>query len=50
MSIIYTLISRANEKILCEYTDYRGNFEQIARLLLKKTSRCDKASISYDQK
>ena len=36
MSIKYSLISKENDKVLCEYTDFIGNFEQISRQLLKK--------------
>ena len=49
MSIIYTIISKDIDKILCEYTDYRGNFEQITRNLLKHTLSLTKHSIIYDE-
>lgn len=48
MSIIYTLISKGDDKILCDYTEYSGNFEQISRSLLKKVEKNHKATFSYD--
>ncbi len=47
MSIVYTLISKGPEKILCEYTEYQGNFEQISRSLLKKVVKDSRATFSY---
>ena len=48
MSIIYVLISKSADKILCEYTDFIGNFEQISRSLLKEIHPEHKATFSYD--
>ena len=48
MSIIFTIVCRDYEKVLCEYTDYHGNFEQVTRSLIKKAKGSAKASISYD--
>ena len=48
MSLIYTIICRDHDKVLCEYTDYHGNFEQITRNLIKKTKTYAKATIVYD--
>ena len=48
MSLIYTIICRDHDKVLCEYTDYHGNFEQITRNLIKKTKTYAKATIAYD--
>lgn len=48
MSIIYSLVSKSSEKILCEFTDYQGNFEQISRMLLKKVQKDHRATFSYD--
>ena len=36
MSFIYSLIARDPDIVLCEYTEYTGNFMQIARLILQK--------------
>ncbi len=49
MSIIYTLISKSNDKVLCEYTEYHGNFEQVSRTLLKKVQKDHRATFSYDE-
>jgi len=48
MSIIYSLIEKPTGKILCEFTDYHGNFEQISRNLLKKVEKNHRATFSYD--
>ena len=48
MSIVYTLISKSFDKVLCEYTEYHGNFEQISRSLLKNVKLNHKATFSYD--
>jgi hypothetical protein len=48
MSIIYTLISRDTDKILSEYSEYHGNFEQISRHLLKRVQKDNTATFSYD--
>ena len=48
MSIIYVVIAKSEDKILCEYTDFVGNFEQIARSLLKEVNTQHKATFSYD--
>ncbi len=47
MSIVYTLICRANDIILSEYTDFHGNFEQISRNLLKKVQLDRRATFCY---
>jgi hypothetical protein len=47
MSIVYTLIAKLTDKILCEYTEYQGNFEQISRNLLKKVVKESRATFSY---
>jgi hypothetical protein len=48
MSIIYSLIAKGNDKVLCEYTEYHGNFEQISRSLLSKIQKNHRATFSYD--
>ena len=35
MSFIYSLISKG-DSVLCEYTDFKGNFQQITRIILQK--------------
>ena len=39
MEIIYTLISRSSKIILCDYTEYSGNFQQIPSLFLPKVKK-----------
>ncbi len=47
MSIVYTLICKGADKVLCEYTEYQGNFEQVSRSLLKKVELESRATFSY---
>ena len=49
MSFIYSLISRNSDVVLCEYTEYAGNFQQISRMLLRKIKKNSKYSIEYDK-
>lgn len=49
MSIIYALISKAHDVVLCEHTEYAGNFQQISRVLLRKIKSNVKYSIEYDK-
>ena len=49
MEIIYTLISRSSKIILCDYTEYSGNFQQISLLLLPKVKKNTKCEIIYDE-
>ena len=52
MSIIYALISKEHEKVLCEFTEYHGNFQVITRNVIKKLKSPslthNKAVIIYD--
>jgi len=48
MSIIYVLIARNVEIVLCEYSEYNGNFQQITRNLLKQVKKNGKQIIEYD--
>ena len=47
MSIIYTIIAKDNEKILCDYSQYHGTFEQYTQKLIKKTNNIPKATITF---
>jgi len=49
MSILYALIARASDVVLCEHTEYAGNFQQISRVLLRKIKKNSKFSIEYDK-
>lgn len=48
MSIIYSLIAKSTDKVLCEFTEYHGNFEQVSRSLLRKIQKEHRATFSYD--
>ena len=48
MSIIHTLIS-ADKIIVCEYTPYKGNFEQLARKVLTQTENNKMASLLFNE-
>lgn len=49
MSILYALIAKEPDVVLCEYTDYSGNFQQITRILLRKIKKESKYTIDYDK-
>lgn len=49
MSIKYSLISKEKDKVLCEYTDFIGNFEQISRELLKKVKPESRGTFLYEK-
>ena len=50
MSLIYSLIARAPDVVLCEHTEYSGNFMQIIRSILQKNIKTNsKCIISYDK-
>jgi hypothetical protein len=49
MSIIHALIARYQDIVLCESSDYSGNFLQISRTVLQKTKSDKKAIITYDK-
>lgn len=36
MSLIYALVARGNDTILCSYSPHTGNFEQVALDVLKR--------------
>ncbi len=49
MSILYALIAKASDVVLCEHTEYAGNFQQISRVLLRKIKKNTNFSIEYDK-
>ena len=49
-SIIYNLISRGPKTILCDFSHYTGNFNQIAIKLLEFVKKGKKGKIIYDNK
>jgi methyltransferase-like protein len=36
MSIIYALVARGSDSVLCSYSPHQGNFEQVAFDVLKR--------------
>ena len=48
MSILYALISKNLDKVLCDYSEYNGNFQLITRKLLPKVQPNKKFTIEYD--
>ena len=48
MPIIHVLISKNIDTVLCEYTEYQGNFNTIARNFLKKIKPNTRQTIQYD--
>ena len=49
MSILYSLIAKDGLVVLCEFTEYSGNFQQISRMLLKKIEPNTKKTIEYNK-
>ena len=49
MSLFYALIAKSFDIVLCEYTDYSGNFQQISRMLLRKIQKNTKLTVNYDK-
>ena len=48
MPIIHVLISKNKDSVLCEYTEYQGNFTTIARIFLQKIKPDTRQTIQYD--
>ena len=49
-TIIYNLIARGPKTILCDYSHYTGNFDQITLTILKFVKKGKKGKIIYDNK
>ena len=49
-NIIYNLISRGTKTILCDFTHYTGNFQQISVKILEFVKKGRKGKIIYDNK
>jgi len=50
MSIISSLVAKYPDVVLCEYSDFVGNFQQISRIILQKLNReCKYSMIDYDK-
>ena len=48
MPIIHVLISKNIDTVLCEYAEYQGNFNTIARNFLQKVKPNTRQTIQYD--
>ena len=48
MPIIHVLIAKNIDSVLCEYTEYQGNFKTIARIFLQKIKPNTRQTIQYD--
>lgn len=48
-SIIYTLVSRSPNIVLCDYTEYSGNFQQLSMIMLKRIKKNSKCEIQYNE-
>lgn len=48
MSLIYALVAREKTKVLCDFTDHVGTFEQMALRLLPKIQDNVIATIAFD--
>jgi len=49
MSLIYSLVSQGTDKLLVDYTEYQGNFENVSQSLLKKVQENHRATFSYER-
>jgi hypothetical protein len=49
MSIIYAFIAKQVDVVLCEHTEFTGNFQSISRVILRKIKKNSKYSIEYDK-
>ena len=49
-TIIYNLISRGTKTILCDFSHYTGNFQQISIKILEFVKKGRKGKIIYDNK
>ena len=47
--IIYTLIAREPNIILCDYTEFSGNFQQISAILIQKLDDNSNSKIRYQK-
>lgn len=49
MMIIYTCIAKNRKSVLCEYTEFNGNFQQVSTRILDKVDIDDNFSLEYDK-
>lgn len=48
MTLIYSLIAKDNT-VLCDYTEYQGNFQQFCPSILKKVQKNTKGAMKYER-
>ena len=48
MPIIHALIAKSGGSVLCEYTDYQGNFSTIARVFLQNIKPNTRHTVQYE--
>ena len=49
VKIIYTLIARSSKIVLCDFTEFSGNFQQISLVLLSKINKNTKCEVEYNE-
>ena len=49
VKIIYTLIARSSNIVLCDFTEFSGNFQQISLVLLGKIKKNSKCEVEYNE-
>ena len=49
IKIIYTLIARSSKIVLCDFTEYSGNFQQISLVILGKIKKNSKCEVEYNK-
>lgn len=48
MSVIYLLIAKDTDVVLCEFTEHEGNFNKLAENLLPKVKQESRSTFGYD--
>jgi hypothetical protein len=46
--MIYCCIAKNKKSVLCEYTEYNGNFQQVSTRILEKVNSEDNFSLNFD--
>lgn len=48
-NIVYTLIARNTKIVLCDYTEFSGNFQQISLVILSNVKPNSKCELDYNE-
>jgi len=48
MMIIYSCIAKNQKSVLCEYTEFNGNFQQVSTRVLDKFESDENYCLEYD--